>query len=641
MLRRLGIAGRMSLLVLVGGAVILGVVVGVSAHVSRGMLERELEAKATALATSVANRLDAVERSITRSAVGIAHAVENLPVSREQVVTLLQAVVRDNPDVYGAAAAFQGGVPGTSRATCPYVYRHEGSLAVKDLAEGGYRFQIRDWYTLPMELGQPVWTEPYYDEGGGGIVMATYSVPLSTGTGETRFRGVVTCDVSLAGISGLIASLPLGEAGYGFVLSADGTVVSHRVKQYIMNETIFSLAEARGDPTLHALGLRMVHGESGFVPFTTFTTKTPSFLAFAPVGAEGWSLGLVFPKEAVTSRVRALGQTQILFGIAGFAGLLVVVLAISRSITRPLRHLDAATRALAGGNLDAPVPEPGGNDEVAHLAASFAQMQRDLRIHIDQLQATTAAKERIERELQIARAIQLALLPKTFPPFPERNDLEIYAVLEPAREVGGDFYDFFLLGEDRLVLVIGDVAGKGVPAAIYMAVTRTMVRALFREDSEPAEVLNRLNQELAEDNDSGMFVTVFCAVVDLRGGECRYANGGHNPPLVIRASGELEPVPSVSGYVVGAIEGPPFASGALILAPGDTLFLYTDGVVECMDRAGGLYGDARTRERLMDLRQTSCNDLIKGVREGLRRHADGAEQSDDITMLAFRLARGA
>ncbi len=629
----------MSLLIVAGGGLILSAVVGVSARSSRAMLEREMEAKATAMASSVANRVGTVETSVERSARALGLAVERLPLTRAQVVALLEGIVRDDPDVYGAAAAFPDGLPGAPGPTCPYVYRRGEGLDTRELATGGYRFEVWDWYVLPRELRRATWSEPYYDEGGGDIVMATYSVPVYEGGPGGRFRGVVTCDVSLDWISGYLASLPLGEAGYGLVVSADGTIVSHRVRQYVMNETVFSLAQERDYPFLAELGRRMVRGESGFAPFLTITTRTPSFLAFAPIGGNGWSLGLVFPREAVTSKVRALGRTQLLFGAAGFAGLLLVVLAVARSITGPLRHLDRATLAVAQGRLDAPVPEVRGDDEVAHLAASFARMQRDLATHIERLQATTAAKERIERELHIARAIQLSLVPKTFPPFPERDDLELFATLEPAREVGGDLYDFFMLEGDRLCLVVGDVAGKGVPAALYMAVTRTLLKALFSASTEPAEVLGRLNRDLSQDNESATFVTIFCAVVDLATGACRYANGGHNLPLVVRASGAVEPVPPVAGYLVGGMEGPPFGSGELRLERGDTLFLYTDGVVECMDREGRLFGDDRTRAEVARLGGLACHELIHGVRESLRAFADGAEQSDDITMLAFRLKR--
>jgi len=627
----------MSLLVVSGGGLILGTVVAVGARHSRDMLERELEAKARAMATSVANRLAASQRSVERDAAALARTLGQVPASRDAVISLLQALVRDNPDVFGAAAAFERGMADAAGPTCPYVYRRGGSLGVKELTAVGYRFTTWDWYVLPKELRHAAWSEPYFDEGGGEIVMATFSVPVFADDGRGRFRGVVTCDVSLAGFAEMLASLPLGEAGYGVVLSGDGTVVSHRVKQYVMNETIFSLAEERDDPNLDAIGHRMIRGESGFVPFRTITTRTPSFLAFAPIGDTGWSLGLVFPEEAVTSKVRALERTQIVLGVAGFGGLLLVVLAVARSITGPLRHLDKATLALAGGTLDAPVPELKGDDEVAHLASSFARMQRDLKAHIERLQATTAAKERIERELQIARTIQLSLLPKTFPPFPERGDIELFATLEPAREVGGDLYDFFLLDDDHLCLVAGDVAGKGVPAALHMAVTRTLIKALFRATSEPADVLGRLNHELAQENESATFVTIFCAVVDLASGSCRYANGGHNRPFVVRRSGEVESVPPVAGYVVGGMEGPPFGSGEIRLSRGDTLLLYTDGVVECMDGAGRLFGDDRTREELARLHDLPCEGIVRGVREALRLFAGAAEQSDDITMLAFRL----
>jgi sigma-B regulation protein RsbU (phosphoserine phosphatase) len=267
-------------------------------------------------------------------------------------------------------------------------------------------------------------------------------------------------------------------------------------------------------------------------------------------------------------------------------------------------------------------------------------MRTNLKEYMQQLQTTTAAKERIEGELQIAHSIQMSLVPKTFPPFPNRTDFEIFADLEPAREIGGDFYDFFMPDENTLCLVIGDVSGKGVPAALFMAVTRTFLKALWRNQESPAVVLGRLNDELASDNDPNMFVTLFCATINLSNGQCRYARGGHNPPFILNTQGKARRVPWTKGAIIGVIEGTQLEEGEITLEPGDILFLYTDGVTEAMDPEGHVYGEEQTLESLEKFYTPNCHDLVLRMRETLLEYAHGAEQSDDITMLAFRYQGG-
>jgi sigma-B regulation protein RsbU (phosphoserine phosphatase) len=252
-----------------------------------------------------------------------------------------------------------------------------------------------------------------------------------------------------------------------------------------------------------------------------------------------------------------------------------------------------------------------------------------------ELARTAQARERIESELRIGRAIQMSLIPKTFPPFPTRSDFALHALLEPAREVGGDFYDFFLTDDDHLCLAVGDVSGKGVPAALFMAVTRTFLKALAREERSPSRVLERLNDELAEGNDASMFVTLFFAVVDLRRGLMRYASGGHPSPLLARPDGTVSTLPRPRGPLVGALEGMTFDEGEKTLERDDRLLVFTDGVTEAMTAKGELFGDDRTARALSALAALSCREIVAGLRERLVRFADGADQSDDIALLLF------
>lgn len=650
MLRNLPIAWRITVLVLLGASLVLGGVSAYSYWSARDFLEQQKRAEIRATVRATSNRIDTVTRAVEKIVHGLANSVDDLEPGRRRAVALLRRTVTQNVELYGSGIGYEPTIYGS---LAPYVYQPSGvygteqspemkaatDLVVTDLGRGGRAYEIGDWYQLPVQMRRAVWTEPYYDEGGGNIVMATYAVPVHLRDDPLPVSAVIGGDVSLFWLTRLLEGLDLGASGYAFLISQTGTIIANPNQDLIMNESIFSVAEARDDPHLRDLGRRMISGKSGYVAFDGLRSLTPdesSWLAYTPVPSTGWTLGIVFADSEISGDVVALSRIQWVIALVGIAALLLVALFIAGSITRPLRVLDAATQALAQGELDAPLPQARGRDEIAHLTASFGRMRDDLQQYIDELRVTTAARERIESELRIAASIQMSLVPRTFPPYPRRRDLELNALLEPAREVGGDFYDFFLLDDDHLCLAIADVSGKGVPAALLMAVGRSFLRSFARESASPVQVLGWLNEELAADNEECMFVTMFLAVVDLRTGAVRYASAGHNRPFLIGRACGVTQIPRVRGMALGARSGVVFEEGELTLAPGDVLYLYTDGVSEAMNDRDEVYGEERLGEDLGRLCAESCDDILQALLVVLGKHAVGVEQSDDITMVAFR-----
>jgi len=249
---------------------------------------------------------------------------------------------------------------------------------------------------------------------------------------------------------------------------------------------------------------------------------------------------------------------------------------------------------------------------------------------------TEAVKEMIESELKVAREIQMSIVPKVFPPFPDRPEFDIYALLEPAKEVGGDLYDFFFIDDEQLCFVIGDVSGKGVPASLFMAVTKTLIKTKTGKEMTPGEILFSVNNELCRDNDSGMFVTVFLGILNIRTGEVRYSNGGHNPPYLFRGTGVVELLKKTGGMALGVMENIPYEKNKIVLKAGDGLLLYTDGVTEAMDTGGNLFTEQRLEEVLRRISGASPEEMIRGVLAEIEKYAKGAEQSDDITIMALK-----
>jgi sigma-B regulation protein RsbU (phosphoserine phosphatase) len=630
------IAPRLALLISVGTGIVLVAVTASGLRVAQRMLEGELRAKAAHLATATAREIEVIKGAVEKVVAEVAVILETRPIPIEHLYQVLENTVRAHRELYGSAVALIS-APGSGAEEAPaipYVHRDDLSIARKDLAKDGYPYRTLDWYAIPAETGSAHWTEPYYDEGGGDSLMVTYTVPILAGP-ERRVVGLVTGDLSLDWLQDMLGSLDLGAGGQAFLLSRNGTVVSHPRVELIMRESIFSIAEALESEEIRSVGKAMVRGETGFVEFAGFGDESLQWLAYRAVEGPGWSLGAIFPRKQIAAKLFELGRTHIAFGGIGALLMIYVALAIARSISRPIRELDRATEVLARGNLDAPLPPARGGDEVARLTSSFARMQSELKKHIEDLKETTAAKARIEKDLETARKIQLDLLPSRFQFDPPRPEVGIHALLEPARAVGGDFYDFFLVDGGKLFCAVGDVSGKGVPAALFMAESRAYLRAFVKEGLDPGRALARLNDELAIENDEGMFLTVFCGTLDLATGVLRYSSGGHPPPWIRRRDGHVEAVPRVSGAIVGMESGRTFEEKTVTLDSGDLVVAYSDGVTEAEDAALTLYGEERPAGVLSRLAGADPAGALETLREDIGKFTAGAPQSDDITLLAI------
>lgn len=358
----------------------------------------------------------------------------------------------------------------------------------------------------------------------------------------------------------------------------------------------------------------------------------------APIGEEGGELkGGAILVTLPTDHVQAAIQNRIRLAtvVSGLVLLLGSVIAIfcAKTISRPIVDLTEMTRRIAGGDFTQSIAISAKN-EIGALAASFNEMTRRLNESIEHLKETTAAKERIERELQIAHEIQMSMVPKIFPPFPDRTEFDIFAALVPAKEVGGDLYDFFFIDDDHLCFAVADVSGKGVPASLFMAVTKTLFRATAGNGGTPGEILARLNTDICRDNESCMFVTFFCGILNVRTGQVDYSNGGHNVPYYLHRDG-VDILENRGGRALGFVERSPYASGRIVLRPGDALLLYTDGVTEAMNLSRTLYSDERLEQFLGTNRSSAPRQIIGDLISDVRHFVGEASQSDDITLLAL------
>jgi sigma-B regulation protein RsbU (phosphoserine phosphatase) len=378
----------------------------------------------------------------------------------------------------------------------------------------------------------------------------------------------------------------------------------------------------------------MNNNRSGYLRFNRVNSSNMAWLYFQNISHVNWNLGFIIPEKEILAPIHESNIKMLYIAILGMCALLIPAFFISHSITRHLKSLCTAADQLAKGNFDAPLPKTKKSDEIGRLVLVFEKMRIDLKEYINTVAKTTAEKEKISSELSIAKEIQHGILPKLFPPFPKHAGLDIFAVLDSAREVGGDLYDFAMLKGNKLYICIGDVSGKGIPASLFMAVGKTLLKSTIINDPDPAKALTHVNNELAENNDACMFITLFCGILNLDTNEIIYANAGHNPPIIVQdeKSHFIEPAEAPP---LGAMPDIQFSNKTLQLPQNAKLLLYTDGVTEAMNDDQKLFGDKELLELMKNSRCKTAEKCICNIKSTITKFAGNAEQSDDITMLCI------
>lgn len=317
--------------------------------------------------------------------------------------------------------------------------------------------------------------------------------------------------------------------------------------------------------------------------------------------------------------------------------ILAYVLYLYRYVVRPINQIAQGTSAFVENNnhMSELLSQIKTKDEIQYLAESFIKMEADIERYINNLTRVTAEKERIGAELDVATNIQKSMLPSIFPAFPEREEIDIYATMDPAKEVGGDFYDFFMVDERHLAIVMADVSGKGVPAALFMVIGKTLIKDHTQTGKDLGEVFSEVNDLLCESNSEGLFITAFEGVLDLVTGEFKFVNAGHEIPFICKRDGGFEPYKIKAGFVLAGMEGMKYKCGSMELSPGDKIFQYTDGVTEATSSRQELYGMERLGRILSDNASLSPAELLPKVKEDIDAFVGEAPQFDDITMLCL------
>lgn len=577
----------------------------------------------------IENILQRVEMSVVSSSWLIR---ENLN-DEEYLYHITRKMVEENPDIIGSAIAFDRYYFKDKLFFSPYSFidAESGQVRSKQLGTSQYDYFYMDWFQIPCLLGKPCWGEPYFDDGGADCLMATYSYPIKDAEGKVF--AVITADISLDWISDILSSIKPYPNSSVMLISRNGSFINQSSDSNLRGETIFSILSDTSikDRNVLPLAKAISRGETGKIRY--IRDGKASFAVFAPLN-NGWKASISCNYTEVLSRTFRIHIILVCLVIIGLLILFQSSYLIIRKLTKPLSHFTESALKVAKGNFDVELPLIKEDDEIRKLRDSFDYMQKSLKDYIGELQETTATKERIQSELNIANQIQMAMLPHDFP---VTDRVGLLAMVRPAKEVGGDLYDFFLDNDKMLYFAVGDVSGKGVPASLLMAITRASFRFIAKMGLPMKDVVSKMNNALAESNANGMFVTLFVGKINLETGEFDYCNAGHNPIVIISPDGKAGFMKVKPNLAAGLFSDFPYEEESCTLEHGSRLVIYTDGVTEAERTDRSQFGDARLIEwsekrcTLFSDSGEACEDLYSTVKQ----FTDGNEQNDDITIMTI------
>jgi len=577
---------KVSLAILITAAVLVEATSAIQYFFAKEGIREEVQHRAEtelrAKSLEIRNVTTAVEVA-TRNMIWAIEAQLETP---DRLPDVMRSLVEMNDQIVGVGVGFVPNYyPERGRWFEPYVVkRYDGTIETSQIGSESHDYLSANWFSEGIAAGKERWSEPYYDNAGAKMMLCSYTAPIRDRSGRTV--ALLGADVSLDWLSAVVNANHIYPSSFNLLLSGSGQILACPVESLVMRQSIEQVTADLEDTTISHINRRMMAGESGQAIIRDANGEK-NYVFYAQMNdATGWSMAVVCSDREIYHSLRQVGFNLLLLMLVGVGLLAFIILRSAHNVRR--------------------------------------------------LMAVNAEKERMGNELHIASEIQKGMLPKIFPPYPERDDVEIFASLVPAKEVGGDLYDFYIRDE-KLFFCIGDVSGKGVPASLVMAVTRSLFRTVTAHESSPERIVTQMNDSMAQMNDSNMFVTFFLGVLDLPTGRMRYCNAGHCPPLLV--GDKVGAVPIKPNLPLGIMPEWAFEGQELLILPQTTIFLYTDGLTEAEDAAHAQFGEDRMTNEASLMGTRTPQAMLERMTAAVSTFVGDAEPSDDLTMLAIQYTK--
>ena len=626
---------RVSLWVVLFAAIIFLAALGFMFVQARDAVRQEAINRASQILNNTALRVTGILNRAEVASNMIEWLVMRHPDRPDSMFVYSEAALKENPDFFNCSIAFEPYFfEKYGRYFSAYSKRNGDSIRTMQGGSDSYQYFYMDWYLMPKLLDKMCWTEPYMDldvATNTKEMLTSYCNPIVDKEG--KFLGVVNIGLSLSWLSNTISAVKPYPNSYSIMVGHGGTYFVHPDTTKLLNETLFTETLEREDTAKTALGHAMQRGEEGMRQLNV--DGVDSYVFYKPLGQTGWSMAIVCPESDIFGGFDRLQRTVMTIVTVGLLLMLFFFIRIITSELRPLRRLAQEAETIASGQFDTKLPDFKRTDEIGQLSHSFGNMQNSLVSYIEELKTTTAQKASIESELNVASSIQMSMLPSVFP---NREGLDMYASMTPAKEVGGDLYGYLLI-DDSLYFCLGDVSGKGVPASLFMAQVTRLFRTLANQQMPPAEICTRMNDALSGDeNPTNMFVTMFIGLVDLKTGHLSFCNAGHNPPIIGGGESHGDFLKMLTNFPIGVLPDLEFQGEEISSIKGRPLFIYTDGLNEAENKEHDQFGDDHLLDILRNTHFDSARQVIETLAAEVEHHRGGADPNDDLTMMCLRVS---
>ena len=585
------------------------------------------------------------------AAVNTAPVIEDRLDQPDKLVGIMERMLQKNPRIRSCGVSFiDNYYPKKGRWFSPHAVRRDSATIEKQILGGkNFDYLNANWFKEALDKNEGFWGKSFVDTIDHQSPLVSYLFPIHDK--ENRTVAILGVDMSIEWLNEKVQLIKNGKyrndsvsievsndkewnaeyKAYFFMVDTMGTFLIHPDNSRILKKKIQDCVTTDPENKTETILSR----SSGYADEYVLEGQKV-YVAFEPIKYTDWTLAVVIPMIFIDAVGYALSSIMILIILLGMLAVYIFGRRAIKKATQPLKQLAISADEVAKGRFDTRLPDIKSRDEIHLLRDSFENMQHSLTRYVNELRDTTAQKASMESELKIAHDIQMNMLPKTFPPYPERDDIDIYGTLTPAKAVGGDLFDFYIR-DNQLFFCVGDVSGKGIPASLFMAVTRSLFRNISAHVAAPERISFTLNNALCENNETNMFVTLFTGVLDLATGHLRYCNAGHNAPLLVgRGVSEISCQPNLPLGIMAEFQ---FEAQEIDLDPATTIFLFTDGLNEAENAHHEQFGDERIAEvanRLLAKGEHQPINITYEMYQAVHDFVNGAEQSDDLTMLAIQ-----
>ena len=475
------------------------------------------------------------------------------------------------------------------------------------------------------------WTDPFYCKYDTMHLLISYSHPISNP--ETKeVVGIVSCEISLNKINKMLSEVKIGSNGYSFIIDQSGRIITHPKKEWILNKNLFEKPSLIFEENIKDVESQIKNGKTGAGNgISQYLSNQKAWFYFSPLPSSNWTAIIVVPEKELRKPIEQIFQKIILVSGLGILILFLVNMLVFRRMLNPLIRIVLAIQRFSSS--DDKVNK--SKNEIRMLAESLKSWQSKYGLLIKEQTKTAHEKLKYEKDLKSASEIQFNIIPIGKPKFPEYPEIDLFAILKPAETVGGDLYDYFFIDKNHLLIAIGDVSGKGIPASLFMAITSTLIKTHAHMISAK-EIVSHVNNELSERNSNQNFVTLFIGILDIHSGIMDYCNAAHDFPYILHADGTIQKMSKSHGLPLGIYKSKVYTSSKIELSFGDMIILFTDGVINSLDNKNQHYGTERLEKNIQNLNELSAEEVAVRLVKSIEIYEGEEKQSDDITLLTLR-----